>query len=345
MQNAPYTYAHLSRRSTDITLDSPPRPHPPLHRTHFSVMPSESSLFSLARNKLQSVVGGNVNESDSLHRWVLLKNSIIRTAPSSAAQSAPLRDEVEPVGKSVDGSVDIEQDAFMFPDPDTLILSDSDDSDLGTGEGQWLDSVLENLGDDDDDDVEMVLDESLTASLPPAQEDDEPLSPLYSPMSSSDDLVGQSSYFYPSTSFVQYPVPYPPLHPPLIPSWFESDDDDVATADCVMSPSPPLYHDPLPYCDTDDLEDLPVPDAIEDTSDDESDAPSTPATTSTSSLATPPSTSPLARERTRLFPEPRIYYNQDDSFFAPFELDPLPLPPDERPDGVRPYRRPHCQEC
>ncbi|THH33982.1 hypothetical protein EUX98_g339 [Antrodiella citrinella] len=298
-------------------------------------MPSDSSLFSLARNKLQSVVGGNAKDSDSLHRWVLLKNSIIRTAPLPAAQSAQVRVDPDTVHKPLEVMVDSEQDAFMFPDPDTLL--GSSDLELDPREDQWLDSVLEDLIDNEDDDAEMALDDSLSTSL--RREDDEPLSPLYSPMSSSDDLVDQSNYYYPS-SFVPYPVPYPPLHPPLIPSWFESD----AGIDPMLSPSPPLYHDPLPYYDTDDLEDLPVPDAIEDTSDDESDAPSTPATTSTSSLSSSP-TSPLARERTRLLPEPHIYVNKDDSFFASFELDPLPFPSDQRREGVRAYRRPVCQEC
>ncbi|KAH8107197.1 hypothetical protein BXZ70DRAFT_916753 [Cristinia sonorae] len=294
-------------------------------------MPSDSiSLFSLARNKLQSVVGGNVKDSDSLHRWVLLKNSIIRTAPSSVTHGAQSKAETEHTHKPLEGMTDAE-DAFMFPDPDTL-LGSSADSELDSREDLWLDSVLENLGDDDDDDAEMVLDDSLSTSLPP-REDDEPLSPLYSPLSSSDDLVDQSRFYYPP-NFVPYPVPYPPLHPPLLPSWFEPD------ADPILSPSPPLYHDPLPYFDTDDLEDLPVPDAIEDTSDDESDAPSTPATTSTSSLS-----SPLAHERTRLLTEPRIYITKDDAFFTPFELDPLPFPSSECPDGVRAYRRPICPEC
>lgn len=303
-------------------------------------MPSDSpSLFSIARNKLQSVVGGNARESDSLHRWVLLKNSIIRTAPSPAAlsSSAPARVDTELVHKPLEGSADAEQDAFMFPDPDMLLGYSAPE--LSPREDLWLDSVLEDLGDDedDDDDVELVM----SASLPPAQEDDESLSPLYSPMSSSDDLVDQSSFYYPS-GFVPYPVPYPPLHPPLIPSWFDADDD--AAADPNRSPSPPLYHDPLPYCDVDDLEDLPVPDAIEDTSDDESDAPSTPATTSTSSLS---SSSPTtARERTRPPTEPRIYIDKDDTFFAPFEFESLPFPSDERPHhGVRALRRPICQEC
>ena len=105
----------------------------------------------------------------------------------------------------------------MFPDPDTLL--GSADSELGPREDQWLDSVLEDLGDDDDDDdAEMVLDDPLSISLLRTQEDVEPLSPLYSPMSSSDDLVDQSSFYY-APNFVPYPVPYPPLHPPLIQSW------------------------------------------------------------------------------------------------------------------------------
>ncbi|KAI0797799.1 hypothetical protein C8Q75DRAFT_887250 [Abortiporus biennis] len=296
-------------------------------------MPSD--LFSLARNKLQSVVGGNVKDSSSLHRWVLLKNSIVRSHPSPAAsEHAATKAADETVYRPNEDEVheEVEHDAFMFPDPDFLA---SKDCESGSCEDQWLDSVLEDLGDDEDD---LVYSVSV-----PSHEDDEPLSPLYSPMSSSDDLVEHSNFYYSSDISIPYPIPYPPLHPPLIPSWFEVE----SSTDSFLGSSPPLYHDPLPYFETDDLEDCPVPDAIEDTSDDESDAPSTPCTNSASSLSSiDPASIPLPRERTRLHSQPHVYIDSNDSYFYPFELDPLPFPDDERADSARAFRRaPLCQEC
>lgn len=299
-------------------------------------MASDSiSLFSIARNKLQSVVGGNVKDGASLHRWVLLKNSIVRSHPPPA--SVTVADKVE------DASVhrpdeehehnQAELDAFMFPDPDALHQGIG----AGSSEDQWLDSVLEDLGDDDDEDG-VEIDTNSTISVPPALEDDEPLSPLYSPMSSSDDLADQSSFYYASDIAIpSYPVPYPPLHPPLMPHWLELESSN----DNVIQSSPPLYHDPLPYFDTDELEDLPVPDAIEDTSDDESDSPSTPFTNSTSSLSPTDTT----RERTRVRSHPQVYIDSEDSYFYPFELDPLPFPDNTVSDPPRAFRRPHYPEC
>ncbi|CAL1704165.1 unnamed protein product [Somion occarium] len=290
-------------------------------------MTSESSsLFSLARNKLHSVVGGNVKDSASLHRWVLLKNVIIRSHIADAPASSSDNVGADPVYRHEEEEHhdEAEQDSFMFPDPDDLLADE--DSDVGSREDQWLDSLLETLGDDEED-----LDDSLTLSNPRNHEEDEPLSPLYSPMSSSDDLVGQSSFYYPPEIAIPYPVPYPPLHPPLVPSWLalERSNDDPS-----LTPSPPLYHDPLPYFHQDDIEDLSVPDAIEDTSDDESDAPCTPSTTSTSSLSPPNASLPLPHERTR--PHPHVYIGTDDSYFYPFERDPLPFSDTEHPDGSGP---------
>ncbi|KAJ2955111.1 hypothetical protein NUW54_g14766 [Trametes sanguinea] len=84
-----------------------------------------------------------------------------------------------------------------------------------------------SLGDDDEDADVMVS--SSSVSVLPVDDDDEPLTPLCSPMSSSDDLVSSTSLFYqPPPIAIPYPVPYPPLHPPLVPSWFQLDahDDD-----------------------------------------------------------------------------------------------------------------------
>ncbi|KAI0078190.1 hypothetical protein K474DRAFT_968824 [Panus rudis PR-1116 ss-1] len=286
---------------------------------------SSESLLNSACSKLLSVVDKHVDRSTSLHRWVLLKNSILR---SHTLLPAPDKDEAEPVYRHEDSHEEVEQDSFMFPDPSAR------GRDAGSGEDQWLDAILEDLGDDEDVDVE----DSLIISHPPAlQEDDEPLSPMYSPMSSSDDLADNSSFYYPPEIAIPYPVPYPPLHPSLVPDWLELDS---SPEDSSLTPSPPLYHDPLPYFHSDDIDDLSVPDAIEDTSDDESDSPSTPSLVSTTSLSPPES---FSRERTRLR-QPHVYIDTDDSYFYPFEIDPLPFPNSEHNDDARPFT-PIFQEC
>lgn len=288
------------------------------------------TLNGLARNKLQSVA--------SLYRWVLLKNSITRdaqpsppTPPASSSEGeagtdSGYRHEEEDEAFEVVG-----HSYFSFPDPRSVHGEDVS-SPPSNVENQWLDSLLEGLEDDDDDDI--------AASNVSTQDDaPETLSPLYSPMSSSDDLVDQSS-FYP------YPMPYPPVSPPVIPSWFElhapsnTGSDSVSTSTSSFGP----YDSPLPYYAVDELEDSPVPDAIEDTSDDESDAPSTPSVASTSSLAhspPPPLSSPSTPpQRTRFLSHPQVYVDTNDSYFYPFELDPLPFP--DHPDVVRPT---YPQEC
>lgn len=297
-------------------------------------MASDSiSFLSSARNKLQSLVGNNVKDS-SLHRWVLLKNSYLRSHLPPVA--VPVADKVEDdsVYRSDEEPEHEEHDAFMFPDPDAL----HQDIGAGNSEDQWLDSVLEDLGDEDEDDA----DNNSTLSLPPTHEDDEPLSPLYSPMSSSDDLVDQSTFYYASDIAIPYPIPYPPLHPPLVPTWLNLETPSSS----VLESCPPLYHDPLPYFDTDELEDLPVPDAIEDTSDDESDSLRTPYSNSTSSLSPTHSTTPLPHEPTQARSHPQVYIDSEDSYFYPFELDPLPFPDNNSSDTSRAFHGPHhYSEC
>lgn len=263
----------------------------------------------MARSKLNTAVSSGVSrDSCSLHRWVLLKNSILRSHT------------VDPAPSKVDGDVqhvyrrhdddeardELEEDAFMFPDPHTLGPRSAD---CGASEKQWLDSLLEDLGDDDEDYADVDGPGASSSSLP-ADYDDEPLSPLCSPMSSSDDLVGHSGLFYqPPPIAIPYPVPYPPVHPPLLPSWLQLDAD---------------MHDPLPYFDVDD-DDFCVPDAIEDTSDDESDALSTPFSRSMSSLSPPdPASVPLPVVRRRLGGHPHVYVESDGEYFYPFE-PPLPF--------------------
>jgi hypothetical protein len=92
----------------------------------------------------------------------------------------------------------------------------------------------------------------------------------------------------------------------------------------------------------DDVEDLAVPDAIEDTSDDESDVISTPSLIRSSSHLSlvDPASVPLPAERRRR-PELHIYIDTDDSYYHPFELDPLPF----RDDRLTSYNHHVYQEC
>ncbi|KAJ6455741.1 hypothetical protein C8R45DRAFT_1064917 [Mycena sanguinolenta] len=268
--------------------------------------PSSSNLFSLARSKLN--LSGESKDSFSLHRWVLLKNSIIQSLPlvsttsPSPAPSPSDEDEAED---------EPEVDSFMFPDAGKLVEGPS--SEVNASEAAWLDSLLETLGEDDEYDFN--ADPDVSVSVVPVDDDEDlPQSPPISPNSSSDDLTTQS-YYYP------YLVPYPPYSPPPISS---------ISYHFASSPPPP-YVDPLPYsyCDLDDTDDFPpVPDAIEDTSDDESDTPPTPGQ-SLSSLSLDPASIPLPVEHSRLrhstHSTPQIYYT-DDEYLPGF--DPLPFPSD-----------------
>lgn len=292
-------------------------------------MPQQSqsqSLFSMARSKFNAAVSsGASRDSCSLHRWVLLKNSLLR---SHTVDTVPPRADadVQHVSRRLDDDEahdELEEDAFMFPDPHAV---GSRTPGCGASEKQWLDSLLEDLGDDDDDYTDVDGPGASNSSLP-VDDDDEPLSPLCSPMSSSDDLVGHPSLFYqPPPIAIPYPVPYPPVHPPLLSSWLQLDAD---------------MHDPLPYFDVDD-DALCVPDAIEDTSDDESDVLSTPFSRSMSSLSPPdPAAVPLPADRGRLGGHPHVYVESVGEYFYPFQPDP-PLPfHHEDPDTARMF----YQEC
>lgn len=287
--------------------------------------PDSSTLFSLARSKLHLSVG---KDSCSLHRWVLLKNSIVRSLPLTSSAAVSDRSDVHHVlplscddgeDEDIDDEVggEEEADSFMFPDAGQLVGPHV--AETNASEAEWLNSLLETLGDDDDDD----LDSDVRVSVLPADDDEDQLySPLGSPMSSSDDLPSQPTY---------YPVPYPPFHPPLIHSYeFDPDFD---------SPLPRPYVDADPCHDLDDAEDLSIPDAIEDTSDDESDAPTTPSlgrSTSSSSLSLV--STPLLTERSRL--APLVYVDTDDSYFYPFQPDPLPFPDEHHHNSYNAY-----QEC
>ncbi|KAG5635899.1 hypothetical protein H0H81_009724 [Sphagnurus paluster] len=281
-------------------------------------MSDTPNLFTMARSKLHVSVGGR--DSYSLHRWVLLKNSIVSSSPC-----IPTSPPVSDVSSPDDDADDTEElDSFMFPDAGKFVSGNPTDGD-NASEAQWLDSLLETLGDDDEYDFAAESDHSIST---PVDEDDEPflMSPMGSPMSSSDDLPSQSAcYPHPITVSYSYPypVPYPPFHPPLIK--FD------AAFDSSFSSLPAPYDDPLPYHDLSDAEQLSdsVPDAIEDTSDDESDTLLTPSlgrSSASITLADPASIAlPADRSKPRV-PLPHVRVASDDVYFSPF--DPLPFPDD-----------------
>lgn len=282
-------------------------------------MSTESSnLFSMARNKLHSAVGGR--DTCSLHRWVLLKNSIFRFQqpsatpdPSRANIVCPEHDE----GDDEDESEADETDSFMFPDASKLVIHGG--TDVNSSEAEWLDSLLESLCDGGEDHFGSDHD---VRDVPVEDDDDSQLSPLTSPMSSSDDLLTHHAYYSPPIHS-SYPVPYPPFHPPLV--------RPCELGPIIGSPviSPPSAYDALPYYDIDDLDDLSVPEAIEDVSDDESDVLSTPSLCRSSQLFfVDPATVPLP-ERRRRRSQPHVYIRSMDSYFDRYELDPLPFPDED----------------
>jgi hypothetical protein len=269
-----------------------------------------------------------------LHRWVLLKNSLHRANPLSAstptaADSPDTHNVYPPDERDIeDEDEDEEADSFMFPDAEKL--GNSKEVYNNASEAAWLDSLLESL--EDDDNEEFNMDSDVNISTLPVDDDEDLLSPLISPlmspMSSSDDLVNQS--YYPPPIAVSYPVPYPPYHPPLVRSCEHESMYPPHASSPSSPPSPPPpspYDDPLPYHDIDDFEDFSVPDAIEDTSDDESDALTTPSITHSSSMLSlvDPALIPLPAERRRRRPQLHVYVDPEDRAFYPFELDPLPF--------------------
>ncbi|OJA11933.1 hypothetical protein AZE42_06378 [Rhizopogon vesiculosus] len=270
-------------------------------------------LCTMARSKLHSAMNG------SLHRWVLLKNSMFRPPVPSVATTVSFSNPVYIPSDDViseDDGEEEELDSFMFPDASKLIGAEAN-----TSEAAWLDSLLESLSDGGED--ECPSDNDVRISVIPVEDDeDPPFSPLPSPSSSSDDL-NQHTYFSPPIA-VPYPVPYPPFHPPLLRPY--------VLGPIIQSPvSPPPAYDALPYYDTDELDDLSVPEAIEDTSDDESDALSTPSLGRSSLLElVDPTSIPLPGQRSiRLRSQPRVYIHTADSFLDRYVLDPLPFPDED----------------
>lgn len=287
-------------------------------------MSAETSLLhSITRSKLYESV--NSKDNCSLHRWVLLKNSILSSSylhdtsvseyPEATVNSNEETDEEEEPEEEI-GSV---VDAFMFPDAGNFVSPRSTES--HDSEAQWLDSLLETLAEDEDDDYPSDS-EMHTSTLPVDEDDDQLLSPTLSPLASSDDL--HQSRFYPSPVSVPYSAEFSTFDSPFARGY--------AIAPALNSSAPSyssVFEDPLPYHDLDDIEDSSVPDAIEDVSDDESDALSTPSfgrsITSLSLDSSPSANFPTEPSRLRQ-PLSNSYVDKHTPYLSPFELDPLPFP-------------------
>ena len=292
------------------------------------------SLSQVTRSKLSSVIGGGAKDSCSLHRWVLLKNSITRSQPNNAATFSPNNtSELLPTYPSDTGDedeevcFDLEHDSFIYPDA-RMLLDSSCSANNDSSESQWFDSLLESLvHEDSDDSLLHVGDED--------DEDDLPLSLSVSPMSSTDDL-GHPVYNNTPIS-LPYPVVYPPYNPPLL-SLLELQPLNTSL-DSIYPP----FNVALPYNAEDDIDDLPVPDTVEDLSDDESDALCSPATRSPSMSLVDGSARPS--ERARRHSVPQVYVNTDGSYFRDgLELDPLPFAHDP-PNPSHMFESVYSHDC
>ncbi|KAI0262926.1 hypothetical protein BC834DRAFT_367776 [Gloeopeniophorella convolvens] len=304
-------------------------------------MSSDQSLSQVTRSKLSLVVGGSAKDSCSLHRWVLLKNSITRSQPSSTAPcSANITAELLPTYTSDAGDedeevcCDVEHDSFIYPDARKFLdgpCSSSNDS----SEEQWFDSLWESLEPEDADDSSEPI-----SLLPVAYDDDDddlpPFTPSVSPMSSTDDLV-HPVYNNPPIA-MPYPVVYPPYNPSLLSPL------ELQPLNTALDSSYPPFDVALPYYAEDDMDDLPVPDTVEDLSDDESDALSTPSAVRSPSLSLV-DTSARSSERARRHGVPQVYVNAGDLFFHhPFELDSSPFPTDSATPSHM-FQGVYGQEC
>jgi len=266
------------------------------------------SLSHIARSKLHT--SSVSKDRCSLHRWVLLKNSIHSSAPVNAApiniSEINSTDNYDHSDDAIEASPE-DDNSFLFPDAGKLVST----SRSGGSEAQWLDTLLKALVDEDEE--EDLGAPYVISSATPAEEDDDddgPLSPLSSPMASSDDLHNQVSFYAADLAAVPYHFSYPQYQSSLLRSY-----PDVTPP---LSPLPALYEDHLPYHDLDYVPDYAMPDTIEDTSDDESDTPSTPSFgRSSASLTLSESRSPPPKARSTSYP------NKHDLFL--FEADPLPF--------------------
>jgi len=248
-----------------------------------------------------------------LHRWVLLKNSILSSSNLQNAAVSEYSETISNISEEMDEETAEETvvDAFMFPDAKNLVSSRAAEA-----EAQWLDSLLETLAEDEDDDYPSDSDHHST--LPVDEDDDQLLSPSLSPLASSEDL--HQSRFYSSSASVPYSSYFDSTL--ALARHFESALDFPAP-----SLSTSVREDALPYHDFNGVENSSVPDAIEDMSDDESDTLSTPSFgrsitslffDSSADSASPTSSTERNAWKNSSRSRPSHYLN-------PFELDPLPF--------------------
>lgn len=276
-----------------------------------STMSSLTNFASLARLKLRSAYQGGSRDNLSLHRWVLLKNSLVCDAhtdsnPSTAAPVSTTTDadtDSDFDGEEVD-SLEDGMFAYLFPDPGDAL---GDACDEQGSEAQWFDSVWESLADSDDD-VDGAYYSPTFASADSNTNNDPanlPAGLAASSSSYSDDFATLDS-----SATSPYSVSYPTVHPPLVLPF------QLDSSPCFCS-SPDSYS-LCPSHEIDDADES-VPDAIEDVSDDESDSIHTPFSRSRSSLSlVDPASIPLPHEGQ----EPHIFSASNDSF--PYNPDPLP---------------------
>jgi hypothetical protein len=303
-------------------------------------MSSDSqSLSQVTRSKLSLVIGGGAKDTSSLHRWVLLKNSISRSQPQSTVTCSPNNtSELLPTYNSTgdeDDEVcfDVEHDSFIYPDARKLLHTSCSAHDDGS-EKQWFESLFESLEDQDPDGSHEPL-------LHVGDDDDEddlsPLTPSASPMSSTDDL--SHPVYNNSPISMPYPVVYPPYNPPLLSPL------ELQPINTSLDSSYPPFNVALPYNAEDDAEDLPVPDTVEDLSDDESDALSALTPDARSPSLSLVDASARSSERARRHVVPQVYVSADDSFLRHgLELDPLPFAHDSA-NPPRAFEGVYAQEC
>ena len=266
----------------------------------------------MARNKMHTPSGSKDNYS--LHRWVLLKNSLSSASINAAPTTFSEINSTDNYGDRDDEASPEDDNSFLFPDADELVST----SQSRGSEAQWLDTLLKALVDDEDEDD--FSDSYVISSATPADDDDDDdgsLSPLNSPMASSDDLPNQASFYAPDLAAVPYHFPYPQYQPSLLRSY-----QDVPSS---LSSLPVPYEDHLPYHDLDYVPDYAMPGIIlEDTSDDESDTPSTPSFgRSSASLTLSESRSQSMARSSPHHAKNQLYPNEGGIFL--FEADPLPF--------------------
>src|SRR5260370_5457497 len=102
------------------------------------------SLTHMARNKMHTSSG--IKDGCSLHRWVLLKNSL-SICPSASINAAPINfSEINSTDNYDHGDHTAEAspedgDSFLFPDAGKLVST----SQSGGSEAPWLDTLLKAL--------------------------------------------------------------------------------------------------------------------------------------------------------------------------------------------------------